>query len=173
LSLSKALRRYISLPIASDQSAQLVPGLGGDTGDMIVSTPTLGESLTRANPLSTPYPLPLCLNTRHQTALTPSSSITLENGRPDGLTTLYPWRFTPTPYPTSGPVPSTCQRRPSRLSRHRLGLSHARMPPKWRPSQAFLVTPSHPLTPSSSLTATVRGTTTQTLYPASHLYVTS
>jgi len=30
LSLSKALRRYISLPIASDQSAQLVPGLGGD-----------------------------------------------------------------------------------------------------------------------------------------------
>ena len=31
LSLSKALRRYISLPIASDQLAQLVPGLGGDT----------------------------------------------------------------------------------------------------------------------------------------------
>ena len=31
LSLSKALRRYISLPIASDQSAQLVLGLGGDT----------------------------------------------------------------------------------------------------------------------------------------------
>jgi hypothetical protein len=30
LSLSKALRRYISLPIASNQSAQLVPGLGGD-----------------------------------------------------------------------------------------------------------------------------------------------
>ena len=30
MSLSKALRRYISLPIASDQSAQLVPGLGGD-----------------------------------------------------------------------------------------------------------------------------------------------
>jgi hypothetical protein len=30
LSRSKALRRYISLPIASDQSAQLVPGLGGD-----------------------------------------------------------------------------------------------------------------------------------------------
>ena len=30
LSLSRALRRYISLPIASDQSAQLVPGLGGD-----------------------------------------------------------------------------------------------------------------------------------------------
>jgi hypothetical protein len=31
LSLSRALRRYISLPIVSDQSAQLVPGLGGDT----------------------------------------------------------------------------------------------------------------------------------------------
>jgi hypothetical protein len=31
LSLSKALRRYISLPIVSDQSAQLVPGLGGDS----------------------------------------------------------------------------------------------------------------------------------------------
>ena len=31
MSLSRALRRYISLPIASDQSAQLVPGLGGDT----------------------------------------------------------------------------------------------------------------------------------------------
>jgi hypothetical protein len=31
LSLSKALRRYISLPIAFDQLAQLVPGLGGDT----------------------------------------------------------------------------------------------------------------------------------------------
>jgi hypothetical protein len=30
LSLSKALRRYISLPIASNQLAQLVPGLGGD-----------------------------------------------------------------------------------------------------------------------------------------------
>ena len=30
LSLSKALCRYISLPIVSDQSAQLVPGLGGD-----------------------------------------------------------------------------------------------------------------------------------------------
>jgi hypothetical protein len=34
LSLSKALHRYISLPIASDQSAQLVLGLGGDTGYM-------------------------------------------------------------------------------------------------------------------------------------------
>ena len=31
LSLSKALHRYISLPIASNQSAQLVPGLGSDT----------------------------------------------------------------------------------------------------------------------------------------------
>ena len=31
MSWSKALRRYISLPIASDQLAQLVPGLGGDT----------------------------------------------------------------------------------------------------------------------------------------------
>ena len=30
LSLSKALRRYISLPIAFDQSAQLVQGLSGD-----------------------------------------------------------------------------------------------------------------------------------------------
>ena len=30
LSLSRALRRYISLPIVSDQSAQLVLGLGGD-----------------------------------------------------------------------------------------------------------------------------------------------
>jgi len=33
LSLSKALRRYISLPIVSDQSAQLVPGLSGDSLD--------------------------------------------------------------------------------------------------------------------------------------------
>jgi hypothetical protein len=31
LSLSKALRRYISLPIASNQSARLVLGLSGDT----------------------------------------------------------------------------------------------------------------------------------------------
>ena len=31
LSLSKALCRYISLPITSDQLAQLVPGLGGDS----------------------------------------------------------------------------------------------------------------------------------------------
>jgi hypothetical protein len=31
LSRSSALRRYISPPITSDQSAQLVPGLGGDT----------------------------------------------------------------------------------------------------------------------------------------------
>ena len=30
LSQSSALHRYISLPIASDQSAQLVPGHGGD-----------------------------------------------------------------------------------------------------------------------------------------------
>jgi hypothetical protein len=36
LSLSKALRRYISLPIASDQSAQLVPGLGGDSVPVVV-----------------------------------------------------------------------------------------------------------------------------------------
>jgi hypothetical protein len=35
LSLSKALRRYISLPIASDQSAQLVPGLGGDSSRIL------------------------------------------------------------------------------------------------------------------------------------------
>jgi hypothetical protein len=31
LSLSKALCRYISLPITSDQSAQLVPGLGSNS----------------------------------------------------------------------------------------------------------------------------------------------
>jgi hypothetical protein len=31
LSWSSALRRYISLPIVSDQLAQLVPGCGGDT----------------------------------------------------------------------------------------------------------------------------------------------
>ena len=34
MSLSKALRRYISLPIVSDQSAQLVPGLGGDRNEL-------------------------------------------------------------------------------------------------------------------------------------------
>jgi len=78
-----------------------------------------------------------------------------------------------TPYPTSGLVPSTYRRRLSRLSRHGQGPSHTRMLTKSQPSQALIATTSHPLTPSSSLMATVWGTTTPTLYPASHLCATS
>jgi len=46
LSLSKALHRYISLPIASNQSAQLVPGLGSDKVDAHAIVPLLHNLFT-------------------------------------------------------------------------------------------------------------------------------
>ena len=136
-------------------------------GDTMASTPLPGVGRSDAPLITTHHPLPLCRNTWHQIALTLSNVIAPENGRPDGLMTLYPRRSTPTPYHTSGLAPSTCRRRPSRPSKYR----HGSWPPTHTLSLASI--PSLPPTPSLSLTATVRGTTTPTLYPASHPYATS